>query len=71
MKAESGTLGACQRILATDEFVTPLTPLWEKGWLHQSVEAIVLEPEFASLFTDEEKAVARKRLAELGYEVVE
>lgn len=69
MEAESGTLGACQRILAGEEFVTQLTDLWEAGRLHQTVEAIVLESEFAALFTDEERALARKRLEELGYEV--
>lgn len=30
MEAQHGTMGACQRILASDEFVTQLTPLWEK-----------------------------------------
>jgi len=69
MEAESGTLGACQRILASDDFVSQMTPLWEKGLLHQTVEAVVLEPEFAPLFSHDEKAVARRRLTELGFEV--
>lgn len=68
MESESGTLGACQRILAPGEYVSQLTPLWEKKRLHQSVEAIVLEPEFGPLFTDVERKVARERLKALGFE---
>lgn len=67
MESESGTLGACQRILAPGEYVSQLTPLWEKKRLHQSVEAIVLEPEFEALFTEVERRVARERLKALGY----
>lgn len=68
MESESGTLGACQRILAPGEYVSQLTPLWEKKRLHQSVEAIILELEFAPLFTDVERKVARERLKALGFE---
>jgi hypothetical protein len=32
------------------------------------MEAIVLKPEYAELFTDEERSVAAHRLAEAGYQ---
>ena len=67
MEAESGTLGACQRILASRDFVSQLTPMWEKRLLGETVEAIVLEREFRSLFTEAELAEAKRRLSDLGY----
>lgn len=42
-------------------------PLWEKGRLDLSVEAVVLQDRFADLFTDEELTTAQDRLAEYGY----
>lgn len=72
MEREHGTLRACQMILTEslsdpDGWATQLQPMWEKGRLVHSVEAVALEPEFAPLFTDAERAVARKRLTKLGY----
>ena len=43
--------------------------LWENHRLDLSVEARVLQPEFATLFTEEEKNICHNRLKELGYEV--
>lgn len=72
MEKQHGTLGACKLILTelgagADWWVAVLTPLWEAKRLHHSVEAVALEAEFAPLFTDAERAVARKRLTELEY----
>jgi hypothetical protein len=43
--------------------------LWEHGLLKLSVENLVLRPEWAELFTDEEKALARRKLEEAGFQV--
>lgn len=46
------------------------TDLWECGRLDLSVEALVLQPEWASLFAQEPELLqkARKRLAEFNYQ---
>jgi 5-methylcytosine-specific restriction enzyme A len=46
------------------------TTLWELGRLDLTVEALMLQPKYASLFTDEEREVVRERLKEYGYRVI-
>jgi hypothetical protein len=36
--------------------------LWERGRLDLSVEAVVVQPRFAALFTEDEVDAARRRL---------
>ena len=67
MIPESGPLGTCQRILATAQPSDGFTRLWELGRLDLTIENIALQPQFSDLFTEEEQAVARRRLEELGY----
>ncbi len=67
MVQDSGPLGACQRILAKPDLSEGFGRLWELHRLDLTIEAIVLKDEVAELFTDEERAIARKRLAEVGY----
>ena len=43
------------------------TALWNCNRLDLTVEAYVLKPEWQGLFTQDELAIARKRLAEVGY----
>jgi len=43
--------------------------LWENQRLDLSVEALIVRPEWRGLFTDEELALARKRLLQLDYRV--
>ena len=71
MEAEHGSLKACKLILTPQPegwWTEILTSSWERRRLKWSVEAIALNPEFASLFTDQERAVARARLEALGYD---
>ena len=42
--------------------------LKEEGRLDLTMEALVLKPEYAELFTDDERRVAAHRLAEAGYQ---
>lgn len=67
MIQESGPLRACQRILAKPDLSEGFGKLWEFHRLDLTIEAIVLKDEVAELFTDEERTVARKRLARADY----
>lgn len=44
------------------------TALWERGRLDLTVEALILQPQWVTLFTDEEREIARKRLREYSYD---
>jgi hypothetical protein len=43
--------------------------LWERMRLDLTVEALILGEEWHPLFTDQEREIARKRLAEYGYQI--
>jgi hypothetical protein len=47
------------------------TALWERGRLDLTVEALVLQPEWHSLFVEEPELLerARSRLSEYGYKI--
>ncbi len=67
MLADHGGLGTAKRLLATDSVSAGFVALWERNRVDLAVENVVLQPEFASLFTDGELETARRRLKE--YEV--
>ena len=67
MLSNYGGLGTAQRLLASTEVSTGFAALYERGRLDLTVEALVIQPKFASLFTDEEIDIARQRLDQLGY----
>jgi len=62
-----GGLQAAKRLLATSDIQTGLMELWSRKLLDTSMEAIVLQERFQSLFTEAEIAEARRRLTELDY----
>lgn len=64
---ELGGVGFAKFLLARAEPVRLLYTLARKGLLLYSIEAAVLDPRFAPLFTAEELWVAERRLSELGY----
>jgi hypothetical protein len=73
MITEHGAGGAVRALLAADlgpgVFHEGLTRLWEEGRLDLSMERLVgYEPRWAQLFTESERALARRRLDELGYQ---
>lgn len=68
MVIDRGGLNAARSLLATIEPSSGFTALWECGRLDLTVEALVLQTDFRSLFTDEELNTARNRLIELGYD---
>lgn len=64
-----GGVGAAQRLLQGRDASDGFTRLWEEGQLNRSVEASVLRPKYTSLFTDDERATARRRLEAHGFNV--
>ena len=67
MVADHGGLETAHRLLATNKTSNGFTALWMCGCLNLTVEAVVLKPEFASLFSDAERRIAKSRLAEYRY----
>ena len=68
MVSEQGGLQAAKGLLASAEVSQGFTTLWEKGRLDLSMEALVLRSPWCDLFSEDELAVARERLSQLGYE---
>lgn len=62
-----GGLSAARQLLRAPGHPEGLTRLWELQRLDISMEALVLQAPWGSLFTKEELAVARKRLTDLNY----
>lgn len=67
MVSEHGGVGAAKRLLAAPHISDGFAKLWERGRLDLTVEAAVLRPEFAALFTEQELATARRWLDQFGY----
>jgi hypothetical protein len=66
MVGELGAVGAFKPLLEKSEASDRYSRLWELGRPDLTVEAVALRPEFASLFTPDEQAVARQRLVAVG-----
>ena len=62
-----GGVGAVKHLLSSDEPQYGLARLWEMKALHLSAEAHVLQAKWAPLFTEAERAEARRRLDMYGY----
>ncbi|MCW5851476.1 MAG: hypothetical protein KIT87_15495 [Anaerolineae bacterium] len=67
MVNQYGAVDAARRLLyMPGETSQGLETLWEHHRLDLSIEALMLKPEFASLFTEDERALARKILKDHG-----
>jgi MoxR-like ATPase len=64
---EHGGVATARLILSQSDPTEGFGTLWEKQRLDLAVEALVLKPEFTALFTEEERAKARARLADVNY----
>ncbi|GGR73265.1 hypothetical protein GCM10010169_16600 [Micromonospora fulviviridis] len=62
MITEMGGLAAARRLLRNPVVSDGFTALWERGRVDLTVEALALQPEFQSLFTEEELTVASSRV---------
>ena len=67
MITEQGGLAAAKQLLHAPGVSDGFTTLWEYQRLDLSVEAHILRDEFAALFTNEERRIAQRRLADYGY----
>ena len=67
MLGEYGGVETAKRLLASREPQTGLFELYRLDLLHESMEAVVLQAKFHSLFTEDELAEAHERLEGLGY----
>ncbi|MCK4375611.1 MAG: hypothetical protein KAX19_09790 [Candidatus Brocadiae bacterium] len=67
MVMDLGGLEAAKRLLDSDKVSSGLTKLWELGRLDISMEALVIDPKWQGLFTEEEVATARQRLEDCRY----
>ena len=65
-----GGVSTAKRLLATPEFQSGLTELWERSLLGISAEALVLQERWQPLFTDEERREACERLSSYGYDCI-
>ena len=61
-------LATAQFLINSTKVSDGYTALWERKRLDLTVEALVLDPEWKELFTDEELKLARKRLDQYGYQ---
>ena len=64
-------VGTAQILLRGPQTHDGFVRLWESGELGHSVEAFVLRPKYAVLFSEEERRVARRRLEDHGFDVDE
>jgi hypothetical protein len=65
-----GAVNAATRLLTTEgQWQSGFTRLFDMQRLDLSVEYMVLDPRFRTLFTDAEVLIARDRLAQVGYPV--
>ena len=67
MISAKGGLAAAKLLISKDGGTEGFTTLWMHHRLDLSVEAHVLKPEYAELFTVAERKMCRDRLVEYGY----
>jgi hypothetical protein len=67
MVSQHGAIGAAQRLLRAPAVSDGFVKLWENDRLDLTVEALVVLPRFAELFTDDERRTAQRRLEDFGY----
>jgi hypothetical protein len=67
MISERGGLATARSLISSATVSEGFTALWERKRLDLTVEALVLQEEFAGLFTEDELDMARDRLAQYGY----
>lgn len=71
MLSTSGGVETARHLLDAPKVSDGFTTLWEHRRLDLSVEAHVLKPEFADLFSDAEQRIAAERLRQYGYQAPE
>lgn len=67
MVAQQGGHASAKQLLHAGATSDGFTALYLAGRLDLTVEALVLRPEYEPLFTDDERRIARDRLAKHGH----
>ena len=67
MLIEHGGVETARRLLP--QMSDGFTELWQRNRLDLTVEALVLQPRWASLFSENERRMARDRLKGCGWEI--
>ncbi|GAA4188084.1 hypothetical protein GCM10022252_22730 [Streptosporangium oxazolinicum] len=67
MLAEHGSLATARKLLHAPAVSDGFAALWERGRLDLTVEALVVQPRFADLFTPAEVEIAHHRLGQFGH----
>ena len=67
MLSETGPMETAKRLVLSAQPSEGFTALWERRRLDLTVEAHVVTPEFAGLFTEDEVEAAHARLAAYNY----
>lgn len=66
--SQKGGLQVAKQLIAKEGGTYGFEVLWENKRLDLSVEALVLNPEYETLFTDEERMLCKDRLEKFGYD---
>ena len=69
MLTSLGGVETTKRLLRSSDVQYGFTLLYERKRLGRSAEAWMLRPEYAALFSDEERNLARRRLEAYGFDV--
>ncbi len=69
MLANDGAVATARKLALSGRTHEGFAQLWERNLLDRSIEAAMIRPEFAPLFTDDELEAARSRLFTHGFEV--
>ena len=67
MVVERGGLETARYLLHAPTVSEGYAALWERKRLDLTVEAMILQPEWQDLFSDDERRIAVNRLREYGY----
>ena len=69
MISRHGAIDAAKRLVNSTEPSDGYRKLWEMGALQYSVENQILDERWKTLFSDEERTKAKKRLNDYGFQV--
>ena len=69
MVTELGGYETARTLLHSPTVSEGYAALWERGRLDLTVEAVILQSEWLDLFSELEREIARRRLAEYSYDL--
>ncbi len=65
--SRDGGVAAAKYFIRLDEETSGFADLWMAGRLNLTIEALVIKPEYAPLFSEVERQICKDRLKEHGY----